>query len=263
MAEISIEIVTNYDTRLTYLLESLRKQTFQEYETVISASDNLVKDIVVNFDAKLVINENTETLYRRIVAHDTSASKKSLLLESSRFLEENALGKLVNATGDLGIIMERDVGNNIISKIQNIERSGDLSNHDNINPGFLVAEPRYFSSDVLGAAMLQIRKIPLEILKRIQWGDLDIIYSETYKISKSIEVIDIPLIFHFSDDNLLDLVKKYYRYGVNSRYLRNTIYRDRFRARNHYRPYLGIKSTVAVYSLLAVKAASFAIGAYL
>ena len=111
--------------------------------------------------------------------------------------------------------------------------------------------------------MVQIRKIPSEILTRIQWGDLDIIYSETYKISKSIEVIDIPLIFHFSDDNLFNLVKKYYRYGVNSRYLRNTIYKDRFRARNHYRPYLGAKNTLAVYSLLAVKAVSFAIGAYL
>ncbi len=263
MPEICIEIVTNYDLRLLHLLESLRKQTFQDYEIVISASDLSIKDLVTGFDVKLVVYENTETLYRRMRAHEISTSRKSLLLESSRFLMPNALERLVEAKGDLVIIEERDVGTNLISRIQNIERNKDLLDVKKINPHFLIAEPRYFSSNVLVEAMSRIRKIPVETLKRIQWGDLDIIYSETYKVSQSIEVINIPLISHFSDDTFYSLVKKYYQYGVNSRYLRHTIYKDEFKTRNHYRPYLGPKDTLAVYSLLMVKAISFAIGSYL
>lgn len=263
MSEISIEVVTNYDPRITNLLESIRKQTFQGYEVIVVSSDSTVKELVSPFDLKFVIAENTGTLYRRILAHEFSSSKRALLLESSRFLVPDALEELIKTRNDLKIVEEKDVGNNYISKIQNIERKKDLLNTKNFDPDFLAAEPRYFNSEVLTSAFTKIRNIPAEILKKIQWGDMDIIYYETFKISQSVEVINKPLIFHFSDESITELIKKYYNYGVSSRELNFTIYRNNFKMRNHFRPFSGPVDTILVYSLWTIKAVSFAIGAYL
>ncbi len=60
MVEISIEIVSNYDLRIFSLLESIRKQTFQDYETIVSTDSQELVDLIKSFDIKIAYRENVQ-----------------------------------------------------------------------------------------------------------------------------------------------------------------------------------------------------------
>jgi hypothetical protein len=235
-------------------------QTNQDYETIVVSSDYRIRDLVSKYDVKFIVAPGKQTLARRIIAHKNSQSSYALLLESSRFLEKDCLEVLSKRLGDMVIVEEHDIDKNIIAKIQNIERHGFFDVIKHFSPEFLIAEPRYIKKEVLDQALLQIERLDQFLVNQIQYGDLDIIYYESYRITHNLDVIRKPLIFHDSDANLLDLIKKYLSYGASNSIIRKTPYKSIFKLSNHWRPHFGFLDTALVYSLTSIKAVAFLVG---
>ena len=262
MNEISIEIVSNYDPRIINLLESIREQNFQEYETVVATDCQNLIDLIKDYDVKVVQTMSSGTLYRRMEAHKRSKSRKSLLLEASRFLHRNCLLELSQNNHDMIVVEEKDVGNGLIARLQNVERSVSVHKTVKFSPKSLIVEPRVFSKPILDKAFLEIGDIPESILLKIQYGDLDIIYHESFKVSQDVSRSDFPLIYHHTDENIFELIKKYYNYGKSNRFIKMTKYSENFTLKNHFRPYYGIKESFQLYPLWLTKALSFGLGQY-
>ena len=262
MSEISIEIVSNYDTRIIDLLESIRKQTFQEYETIIATDSKKLIDLIKEYDAKIIQTVHSGTLYRRMVAHKSSTGEKSLLLEASRFLYKDCLMELSKNSHHMVVIEEKDVGNSLVARVQNIEKSAYVNKMVKYSPDSLIVEPRMLSKYILDEAFPKIELIPKQILLNIQYGDLDIIYHEAFKISQDVSTTNFPLIYHYTDNNIFELIKKYYSYGRSNRFIKMTNYSKKFTLRNHLRPNYGIKKSLQIYPLWLVKALTFGIGQY-
>ena len=208
MPSISIEIPTDYDERIVESLESIRTQTFQDFEIIVVATDNNVKELVEGFDVKLLVGPFSGTLIRRAMAHNVSKSDKALLFEASRLLDKDSLKILSGYNHDMLIIEEKDLGTKPIARIQNIERHFNLAATEKFSPDFLVAEPRLYNSSILDQVFRKTRLIDKNILPKIQFGDLDIIYYESYMISKDLQVIRQPLIYHHTDQNIFQLARK-------------------------------------------------------
>jgi hypothetical protein len=260
LSEISIEIVTNFDKRILKTLESIRSQTFQDFDVVVATDSPELKDIVKNYNAKIVIVEKSGTLYRRIEAHRNSNGRKSLLLEASRYLDKNCLFEINKHKEDMIIVQERDINDNYIARIQNIERSLNASKLSAISPESLILEPRVYSKGLLDHVYKKAELIKLDILKSIQYGDLDIIYYESYQVTYNIGIINQPIIYHYTDENIKELIRKYYSYGKSNKLLKYTPYNGKFNAKNHLRPNYGLKNNIPVYLLWSIKAISFALG---
>lgn len=263
MQSITIEIPTNFDKRIVECLESIRTQTFQDFETIVVATDRNVKELVEGFDVKLLVAPFPGTLIRRIMAHDIAKGDKALLFEASRQLDKGALDVLNRDSHHMLIIEEKDIGNSPIARIQNIERHLNLINIKQPSPASLIAEPRLYNSRILKQVYEKIRNIDKNVLARLQFGDLDIIYYESYLISNDLGVIKQPLIYHYTDQTLFQLATKYYNYGRSNKVLKLTPYGGIFKSSNHLRPYYGLKNSFLVYSVMLVKAISFFSGMYL
>lgn len=260
MSTISVEVVTNYDKRIDRTLESLRSQTFQDYEIIVVSNDLRVKELISGYDVQYIAAPCKNTLARRIIAHKKSKSNYALLLESSRFLERRCLEVLSKRSDDMIIIEEHDIEKNLIAKIQNIERHGCLDTIKQFSPQVLIAEPRYIKKEVFDQALSQIEKMDQLLVNQIQYGDLDIIYFEAYKNTHNLDVIREPLIFHDSDATIINLIKKYLSYGASNNILRKTPYKSVFKFSNHRRPHFGFLDTALVYSLTCIKALAFVVG---
>ena len=263
MPHISIEIPTNNDSRIRDSIQSIFAQKYQDFEVIVASNSSSVKEYVRDYDVKFIYVPNSETLLRRIIADDAAKGDYALLIESTRILDKECLGELDMHNEAMVIVEEQDLGNNWISKIQNRERSANIHIMTEFSPDFLVAEPRFFNRDILQQAYDKIHDIPMEILRKIQFGDLDIIYFETYSISRSVGVTKKPLLYHYSDKNISELIRKYYFYGKSNKILNGTKYAKKFRLKNHMRPYYGLKNTTLIYSLSIIKALSFFSGMYL
>ena len=264
MNKISVEIVTNYDPKITNTLESLMSQSFQDFNIIVASESPLIKDLVSEFDLKLYIKPNTGTLLRRIISHHNNNSQYALLMEASRYLEKDCLKTLSSRTEDMVIVEEKDVNKGLIATIQNLERHQNIIQHKNFTPEYLISEPRYYESTLLDDIYKEIYTIDYDILSKIQFGDLDIIYYEGYLRSKSIGILKKePLIFHYTDENLRLLIKKYYAYGKSNKLIQFTKYKSVFKAKQHLRPFSNPKESFLIYMLLSVKALSFAAGYYL
>lgn len=262
MSEISIEIVSNYDPRIINLLESIRQQRFQEYETIVATDSQNLIDLIKEHDVKIIQTVGSGILYRRFKAHELAKSKRSLLLEASRFLHKDCLLELSQINHDMVVVEEKDVGTGFIAKLQNIERSASVHRTVKFSPNLLIVEPRVFSKHILDKAFLEIGKIPQSILLKIHYGDLDIIYHESFKLSQDVSRTYFPLIYHHTDENMFELIKKYYYYGKSNKFIKMTKYSENFTFRNHIRPYYGIRESFKIYPLWLIKAMCFALGQY-
>ena len=262
MPSISIEIPTNFDKRILDSLESIRSQSFQDYEVIIVTTDENVKELIEGFDVKLLLAPSSGTFLRRIIAHNAAKGDSALLIEASRMLEKNCLRTLSETNHDMLIIEERDIGTKLIAKIQNIEKNFNSSEVQKFSPDSLIAEPRFFNSVILDKVFQKTRLIDKNLLSKIQFGDLDIIYYESYLISKDLHVIKNPLIYHYTDQNIFQLARKYYNYGKSNKVIKSTPYGKIFKSSNHLRPYYGLTNSALVYSLWMIKATSFFSGMY-
>ena len=217
---ISIEIPVTWGTHLTAVMESIRNQSFGDYEIIIVDSSNNTKtvEIVNDFDARIF--QGPESLLEaRWTGHRNSRGDRELFLDETRLLAKDALERLNRTTEDMTVVGESEMGNGFWVKLANLDKQISMNyNLDKLNPEFGFILPRYFKRDVLDYSFRALmEKMGPEIFSKVVHIDHQLIYREAYNYSISVGVIPDSLIFHFRDETLRKIAKKYYRYGKSDR----------------------------------------------
>lgn len=260
---ISIELSVVSGRYLDELLESLRAQTFQDYELIIVNSNPECTDKIRDFGGKEIFR-NTGKLEARKIAHEASKGEFELLLEETRFLSPDTLKNLSSLENtQLAIINELEVGDKLINKINRIDAQLGFENWKE-GADTLFVLPRYFRRDVLDFALsAAYSKIPSDIVSRIVASDLEIIYFEASRGYKNITMVRESLIYKYGEMSFRESFRKYYRYGRTQRVLSGTVYNDLLTLGKRRRRIGKIRYIPAVLAIYGIRGTAFFMGFYL
>ena len=160
------------------------------------------------------------------------------------------------------IIDERDIGHNFWVKMSNLDKINSLEcNGFDADKGFVL--PRYFKSTLLTEAFKEIRRrFDDTLFKSVLMEDHQLIYYEASKLSKSIGFLMDQIIFHYGDDSLLSIIRKYHRYGRGHKILRNTYYEELLSPRKRVRKICS-GNIIGLYIFYLARGIPFLIGYYI
>lgn len=214
---------------LNKVLESIFNSTFENFEVIINDSSERddVRDILSVYDTK-VIRKKTNNFEGRILTIMNSHGEKVFLLDETRIIPMELLSKISQTDADMIVIKERDVGKGLFIFLSNLEKTSMPDSIDVMDPMRNKSIiPRVYKKDVVSRALSAIAEnIDPEVQKRIIGMDLELIYLESYNITKDIKIISSPEIIHQGDETLSSIFEKYYRYGYSQNLLRETFYKD-------------------------------------
>jgi len=219
----SIQIPALHGKYLHEVLESIRSQTFQDYEVVVvnSGSDE-ISDLIRSFGFK-EIKKKVKLLEARYLANQESTGEYALLLDETKPLRKDALSVLSSNLHDMVIIGEKEVGSSIWVKLAQLDKDNiTYCNSPEAIKGF--ALPRLFKREILLASMERLRAKLGNRFKEIIFRDHELVYYEASKLSGDLFVLKEELIYHHGDESLSKIVKKYHRYGKSLRILKSTPY---------------------------------------
>ncbi len=190
-----------------------------------SSEGFIVSDTISQYDAK-IIKKRTNNLESRIMTIRESRGEKVLLFDETRFMTDSLLEKLYSSHDDMVVIKERELGDNLIVRLTNMDKLSEPITAKNLSPlRNKTVIPRFYRGNILKAAVESItNNLPEDIIRKIVALDLELLYYESYNISKNIGIIPTPEIFHYGDDDIRSLYRKYFRYGYTQRMMRGTYY---------------------------------------
>lgn len=260
---ISIEFSVISGRYLKELLNSLRKQRFQDFEVIIVNSNPEFSDMIREFGAKEIFKK-TGKLESRAIAHKEAKGDFELLLEETRLLTENALyllHKLGNV--DMAIIHELELGNHLINKLNRFD-SENAFRFTSVDPDKLYLLPRYYRRDVLSSSFASLfNKIPSRNIPKIVANDLEVIYFESFQQFSRVTKVEEPLILKYGEKSFCESFKKYYRYGKTSREWSKTEYYELLDYKHRLRPIPNLKSVPPLLLLYLIRGTAFFSGYYL
>jgi len=219
----SIQIPALHGKYLHEVLESIRSQTFQDYEAVVvnSGSDE-ISDIIRSFGFK-EIKKKVKTLEARYIANLESKGEYALLLDETKPLRNDALSVLSSNLHDMVIIGEKQIGSSIWIRLAQLDKDNIMyCNAPEPIKGF--ALPRLFKREILTVAMERLKNALGDTFDELVYPDHELIYYEAFKISNDVFFLKEKLIYHYGDKSINEIVKKYYRYGKSLKVLKNTPY---------------------------------------
>lgn len=91
---ISIELISKWENTIKEVLESIKKQNFNDYEIVYADSpeNNSTKNILRGYNCNIIdLPRDTGHLKALYFVHKYATGDKSLILDSTRPLKDNAL----------------------------------------------------------------------------------------------------------------------------------------------------------------------------
>ncbi|AOL17306.1 glycosyl transferase family 2 [Sulfolobus sp. A20] len=219
----SIEIPVTHGKYLREVFESIRQQTFQDYEVIVvnSGSDE-ISDVIKEYGFK-EIKERVKLLKARYLAHVNSRGDRAILLDETRVLRRDALEIIDKDRSDMIIIGEREVGDSFWIKLAQLDKDNIMyCNEPDSIKGF--ALPRVISSPLLSKTFGILRRDLGEKFDQVIFPDHELIYHVASSLSNSVNVVREELISHYGDRTLLEIVKKYYKYGKSTKVLKGTKY---------------------------------------
>lgn len=273
--------------KLHEVLHSIQNQTVTNYEVVIvdSSSRSIVGELAVKYGTKLIpgdicsLNSILPDRYQtctqfevrklgllaaRFIGHKNSTGDRELLLDETRILRNDALERLLALDEDMVVIAESEMGHSLWTRSAELDKKVILDqNTDRLSPesGFLL--PRYFRHDVLSRSFERlIANIPEDSFDRIIHSGHQLIFAEAFNVSNSITVCYEPLILHYCDATLREIVSKYYRYGKSDIFSARLSQYDHFQVRKRIRTISGIRNKLLLYPFYLVRALSCFAGYY-
>ncbi len=260
---ISIEIPTIGEKTLLNVLESVREQTFQDYEVVVcdSSAEGVGGDIAREFGAH-VIRKKTRLLGARILLHKEAKGDRALLLDSTRTLHQNCLMMLSSFKEDMVVIAEKSIGNSIYAKAASLDMKLNLS-EGNIRVSLEnlsgVVLPRFFDSSLLSSVISRIEHRIGSDVENIIHGDHRMIFIEAMTEGATVGVLRPELIMRLEDKDLPFVIKKYFKYGLTAR-LASRYYPEKLRARfRDVRGLTNIQVALLIY-LYSLRAIPYSVG---
>lgn len=227
--EISICIPVLSGTYIQEVLNSVFNNKFQDFEVVVNdaSSSTEVQDILKAYDVR-VIEKVTKSLESRMVTVSSATGDRVFLMDETRILGDTILGEIAMTRDDMLVIKEKDVGGGLLNYLSNLDKKYTPENAECLDPiKNKSIIPRVYRKQIIVEAFGRISKnLPSEIITKIEGMDLELIYLESFSLSRNVGIIKAPSILHYGDTNFRSLFRKYYRYGRSQRILRNTPYRD-------------------------------------
>ncbi|AGJ62326.1 glycosyltransferase [Saccharolobus islandicus] len=257
----SIQIPALHGKYLREVFESIRGQTFQDYEVVVvNSGGGVVTDLVREYGFKEV-RKDVKLLEARYLANLESRGDYALLLDETRPLRRDALELLSKNLHDMVIIGERELGNSFWVKAAQLDKDNIMScNSPEAIKGF--ALPRLFKRNLLTTALERLREGLGEKFSQVIFPDHELIYYEASLLSSDIFVFKEELIYHYGDVSLRDIIRKYYRYGKSLKVLKGTPYSFMTSISRKRREICkgGIYDRVALYMLYLARGIPFLLG---
>ncbi|WP_149565111.1 glycosyltransferase family 2 protein [Sulfuracidifex tepidarius] len=219
----SIQIPVLHGKYLRDVFESIREQTFQDYEAVIvNSGGDETSDVIKEFGFKEV-KKHVRLLEARYMANKESNGDYALLLDETRPLRKDTLEALSKNLHNMVIIGEREVGCSFWVRASQLDKDNIIScNTPEAIKGF--ALPRLFRRELLSIALEKLKGNLGEKFSQVVFPDHELIYYETSRLSSDVFLIKDELIYHNGDSSLMDIVRKYYRYGKSLKVLKGTPY---------------------------------------
>jgi len=257
---ISVEFSVVSGKKLYEVLESIRQQTYQDYEVIIVNSNPYFKDMVRDFGAKEIFIE-TGKLEARKKAHEASKGEYELLLEETRILKHNALKMLASLSDpDMAIINEEEIGDGLINRLNRLDAEIAFK-YASPDPSNLYLIPRYYKRAVLDYSFKQAySNLPERLVPKMVASDLEIIYTEAFKRFKGIVKVDDLLIKKYGETTIMDSFSKYYRYGQTQKLLSGTCYGDFYSFGKRRRKTPKMRYLPMMTAIYAIRGSAFFLG---
>jgi len=258
---ISVEIPTLGEPTLQAALESVRRQTLQDYEVLVldSSPGFSASDVARSYGAR-VIRARCGLLRARYELHAASRGDHALLLDATRLLRRDALEILRGTRWEMVVLAEREARTGPLSGAIDLDRrlavESALVDRDAIDAYVL---PRYFSSRLLSRAMDAVRAELGGDFDRIVGEDHRMIFLEARRISGSIGIVEDPLILHVGDGGVRGILRKQIRYGRSAAVAAGH-YAEIGRRRPRSARGVGAGELAGLYLLYAVQLAGHSIG---
>jgi len=217
----SITIPTlDSEKTLKITLESIKNQTFQDYEIIIidSGSKDKTLEIAKQYTSK-IYHDPRKLLGARQTGLLKSSGEFIILLDSDQILHKTTLERAINILRNKGydmLFLEEDSykPRNIIEKLSSIDRK---STHKQkiIDPSLSVLLPRVFKRELLLKVFKKIESVDSTLFDYVTLHDHAITYYESYKISKKVGYLP-KAVFHREPSSISELFNHYYKWGTRS-----------------------------------------------
>ena len=263
MPLITITIPVVYGTHLREVLESIFKSSFQDFEVIANDSSTTEEalNILSEFDVT-VIRKITKSFEGRNLTISASTGERVFLFDETRIMPPQLLRKVAESKADMITIKERDIGKGLLIFFSNIDKQNTSSEVLLMDPERNKSIiPRVYKRNVILKALERInRNLSSETRKRIVGLDLELIYLESFNITKNIEIINSEEIIHYGDERVFDIFRKYYRYGYSQSMLRSTSYREFAGLSGRNRTTLPIKNRLMSLPIQVLRGIPFVAG---
>jgi hypothetical protein len=262
MVDISVEIPLTWRVHLKEQLEVLRNQKYQDFEISVASSmpSGSYEDILKDYGANITYC-GPNILEKRYYAHKISRGEHSLLLDETRIPHADLLMKLQSLNYDMVVIEERDMGDSFWIRMANIDKINSLNCNDiSATGGFVL--PRYFRFGLLTDAFERVRShLDEKVFMSVLMEDHQLIYYEASKLSGSIDILRGDYLFHYGDERLISILRKYHRYGRKHRILKSTSYEALLRPTNRLRRSCS-GSNIGLFIFYLARGVPFLVGYY-
>ena len=271
MVDFSIEIITRGEKSLKDSLESMVRQSYDSFEIVCanSSSQQSVSKTLDDFSVKHVEVGAVKHLRGREVSHSLSSGRFSLMMDSTRLLEYNALNILKQyiENFDMVAIKEGSIGSGFWVNQAKIYKS---ISEKNTEPGRIKERipsyilPRLYKSNLLNKVFNSLKqKIPDKLFDSIGYGEHHIIFQEAISMTDSFFYYkNNELIKHHEDDSITSIYRKYRSYGKDQIILNAIPLYNASRLSSHMRKismnqFIG---NLICFPLISLRSISFLIG---
>ena len=224
---ISIELISKGESSLKNVLESIKNQSYKDYEIICADSSNNinVKNLLLKYKCKVInLPENSGHLIARYTAHKYANGNKSLILDSTRPLKNNALEILYKNyyNYDMVILREDSLGKGFwVNQAKLLKYISEMQDKRLNNETLAFLLPRFYNTNLLTKAFDNIMKNTGKLFNKISYGEHHIIFDECKKLYNNICITNELLLSHYEDYSLKKIIKKYYWYGKSQKILKD------------------------------------------
>lgn len=261
--KLSIAITAVSSTELESCFNSLNNSERIETEVIINNALELtdVSEIIKKY-GYIEIKRKTNIMDSRYELAMRCTGDYILIMDDTRRFSKFFLNNLPSDLHNINIIDEFQEGSNCYSRLMERQNTIVNQNHSSaLDPEkvrFLL--PRLYKASILKSTMKEIKnKLPESTFSGLRGMDLELIYFEAAKLTLDIRFISSVNLRH-SEIYLLEDLKKFYKYGKNTRELRNSSYRNLGNLRGRMREFTNLNEILIVGMTMLIRGLPFAIG---
>lgn len=230
MPKFTITLSATNHEQLRQCLHSIANTGESNIEVVVNNAieTDKISSVIREFGA-IELKKRTNILESRYVTGMVASGEFTIILDDTRVVPEDFFRSLPPRPPPISCLPERTKGSSLFALFakkdeQVTGKYGDESlGPENVR--FIL--PRLYETSVLKRSLSNVRsKLPADVFLCINAMDLELIYFEAYSECKAVNVLRDCYLLHVNEGSSLSQIRKYLKYGSNTRLLANTAYRS-------------------------------------